>query len=148
MTSTVPEAIRGNAGIFLTFQKDANPATPFDGDVKAFAIEGEDADDSDLTFLEAAEGGAQVDTVTVTALQSTKAGSFWRFCWDNPGAEVAVVYGPHGNAVASADKPHFLMTVKMGNRPNIGGEAQRTKTRFDFETSLEVLDGPTLDTGA
>ena len=141
MSVTAPEAIRGNSGIYLTVD-----GTDYSANVKAFTVAGEDADDSDLTFAEAASGGAQVDTVTGTAIQSTAAASLWRYLWENPGQEVPVVYGPHGNAVVSADKPHFLMTVKLGVRPSIGGEARRTKERNDFEFSWEVIDGPTLDT--
>lgn len=141
MTSTAPEAIRGNRGLHLTVG-----GTDYSDNVKAFTVAGENADDSDLTFAEAAEGGAQVDTVTGTAIQSTAAASLWRYLWENAGTEVAVVYGPHGNAIPSTDKPHFLMTVKLGVRPSIGGEARRDKTRNDFEFTWDVVDGPTLDT--
>lgn len=142
MTSTAPEAVRGNAGIFLTVA-----GTDYDADVKSIDLTPEDRDDSDVTFAEAAAGDVAVTSANVTAIQSTKAGSLWRYLWDNPGDEVAVVYGPHGNALPTADKPHFLFTVKLGNRPAIGGEARRAKDRYDFTATWEVLDGPTLDDG-
>lgn len=142
MTITASEAIRGNAGILLKLD-----AVEFSQDVKAVNLIPEDRDDADVTFAEAAAGDVAITNVNVTAIQSTKAGSLWRHLWDNPGDEVAVTYAPHGNAVASADKPHFLMTVKLGNRPALGGEARRAKDRYDFDTTWEVLDGPTLEDG-
>lgn len=143
MVSTVHEGLRGNSGIVATFD-----AAAMDGDVKAMRLTAEDKDDSDLTFLEAASGDTKDYNLVVTALQSTAAGSFWRMIWDDPGGESAVVYGPHGNAVPTADKPHFLMTVKAMGRPEIGKEASLSKTRADFEYTFEVTDGPTLDDGS
>lgn len=143
------EAVRGNSGIFLTLKRDADPTPlPFDHDVKAFALEPEDKDDSDLTFAEAAAGETTVTSAVLTAIQSTAVGSFWRFLWENPGAEVAFVYGPHGNATPTASKPHFLGVIKLGGRPKIGTEATTAKDRADFETTVEVIDGPELDDGA
>lgn len=148
MASTTHEGIRGNVGLVAKFAMGANPAEEFDGDIKAFNIESEDKDDSDLTFLEAASGETKDYTVTVTAIQSTAVGSFWRLLWDNPGEEFAVTYGPHGNAAPTVDKPHFLMTLKNSGRPTIGGEAKRGKDRNDFEHEFEVTSGPTMDDGA
>lgn len=146
---TTSTGIRGNAGIVAKFTHGADPAKEFDGDVKAFTIDSEDKDDSDLTFEEAASGDSKDYKVTVTALQSTAALSFWRFLWDNAGEEVAVVYGPHGNALPTADQPHFLMTLKCpSGKPKLGGEAKRAKDRYDFDTEFEVTSGPTLDDGA
>ena len=139
---TVPNGIRGNVGIVFT----AN-AVEYDGDVKRVRITSEDKDDSDLTFEEAAAGETKDYRLAVTALQSTDAGSFWRYLWDNPGAEFPVVYGPHGNAVPSAAQPHFVMTVKASGKPEIGTEAKRAKDRADFEYELEVVTGPTIDDG-
>lgn len=140
MSVTASEAVRGNEGIVFKIG-----ATEFSQDVKAVNLNNEDRDDSDVTFTEAAAGDVTVTSVTVSAIQSTAAGSLWRYLWDNPGEEVAVTYAPHGNAVVEADKPHFLMTVKLGPRPPIGGEAKRAKDRYPFDATFEVLDGPTLD---
>lgn len=137
-------AVRGNTGIIATFKPTAGPAKEFFQDIKALEFQGEEMDDSDLTFAEVAGGDVQADTVAITAIQSTIATSFWRFCWDHAGEEVELDYGPHGNAIATADKPHFYAKVKMGLRPNIGGEAKRDKERNSFETTLEVIEGPIL----
>lgn len=139
MVSSTSEGIRGNAGIVLTLDGD-----PYDGDAKSVVIDSDDKDDSDLTFLEATNGDTKDYKVTVTAIQSTEAGSFWRLLWDNPGAEFETVYGPHGNAVATADKPHFGMTLKANGRPKIGVDAKRAKDRGDFDYEMEVTEGPTL----
>lgn len=143
--STVPEAVRGNAGIVAKFVRGAVTKT-YDGDLKAFRITSDDKDDSDLTFLEASTGETKDYKVVVTALQSTALTSLWRDIWDNPGTEVVATYGPYGNAVPSADKPHFLMTLKPNGRPEIGVEAKRAKDRGDFEYTYEVTAGPTLVT--
>lgn len=147
MPSSTSTGIRGNEGLLASFTIGATTET-FDGDIKKFQIVPKDKDDSDLTFLEAASGEDKDYDVTVTALQSTDAASFWRYLWDNPGAEFTVVYGPHGNAVPSADQPHFLMTLKANGKPAIGVEAKRGKERGDFDYTLEVTSGPTLDDGA
>lgn len=145
---TVSNPIRGNAGLLATFKISggADPANDFSGDLKAVNITSDDKDDSDLTFEEAAQGETKDYTLEVTALQSTAAGSFWRFLWDNPGGEFDVVYGPHGNAVPSTEQPHFSMTVKASGKPQIGGEAKRAKDRYSFDYELEVLTGPELVT--
>lgn len=145
----VPEAVRGNAGIFATLAVvvDGTPgtATDYSGNLKAVNIGSEDKDDSDLTFYEAAQGETKDYTVTLTALQSTVAGSLWRLLWDNPGGEFDLVYGPHGNATITADKPHFLMRLKADGRPVIGNTARRAKDREEFEYTLEVVGAITLD---
>lgn len=143
MSVAASEAIRGNAGIVFTIG-----GTAFDQDTKAVTLTPEDRDDADVTFAEAESGDVTVSTLNLTGIQSTKAGSLWRYLWEHAGEEVAVVYGPHGNALPTADKPHFLVTVKLGNRPSLGGEARRAKDRYDFEHSAEVLEGPTLEDGA
>ena len=89
-----------------------------------------------------------VRPLSITAIQSTAAGSLWRYLWENAGAEIAAVYGPHGNAVAEATKPHFLLTLKPSGKPELGGEAKRTKDRFSFDYEFEVIAGPTLEDGA
>lgn len=140
-------AIRGNTGIFATFKTGIGAAVEFDADLKKVEIDSEDKDDSDLTFREAAEGDLKDFTLKVAGIQSTAAGSLWRFLWDNPGAVITVLYGPHGNAVVSPEQPHFAMTVKNSGKPIIGGESRRGKERYDFEHELEVLTGPDLVTG-
>lgn len=140
---------RGNSGLIFTLAPSGGgAAVAYDDDVKAIAIESEDSDDADLTFAEAAEGLTKDFTIVVTAMQDTETGGLWRLLWDNPGEAFAFVYGPHGNAVPTAAKPHFTGTISATGKPRIGGEASRDRRRFDFEYTFNVDDGPLLDDGA
>lgn len=143
---------RGNSGLIFTLARYVagvpGAAVAYDDDVKAIAIESEDSDDADLTFAEAAAGATKDFTIVTTATQDTETGGLWRELWDNPGATYDFVYGPHGNAVPTAAKPHFTGTVSATGQPKIGGEASRDKKRFDFEYTFNVDDGPLLDDGA
>lgn len=141
---TTSTGIRGNEDIVAKFTLDPNPAIDFHGDIKNVEIEHADKDDADLTFEEAASGDTQDSIVKVTAISSLDPTSFWRWCWDNAGAEVEFVWGPRGNAVPTEDKPHFEMIVKIPGKPGISQEAKRTKERGDFEIELEVIEGPEL----
>lgn len=145
---TVHAGITGNKGLVAKFAIPPAATVEYDGDIKNFRITSEDKDDTDLTFAEAASGDTKDFSVVVTAIQSTEAGSFWMLLWENPGTEFTVIYGPHGNAVASETQPHFLMTLQADGKPEIGGEARRGKDRNDFEYTFEVTSGPTLDDGS
>lgn len=140
------EGIKGSGAVFTT-QLGVAPAEDHSDDLKAIRITSEDRDDADLTFAEAASGDLKDFQLVVTSLQSTEAGSLWRELWDNPGDSFDVVYGPHGNAVPTVAKPHFLMTVTATGKPEVGGEAARNGNRFDFEYTYDVTSGPTLDDG-
>lgn len=141
---TVHEGVRGNAGIVAQVAIPPAAAVDFDGDIRKIELSSEDKDDSDITFAEAASGDTKDYTAKVTALWSTDEDSFWRLLWENPGTEFAFTYGPHGNAVPTADKPHFEFTAKADGKPPFSQEARRTKTRETFEYELEVTAGPVL----
>lgn len=101
-----------------------------------------------LTFADALAGLNRQYFILVTSIQSTSVGSFWRLVWDNvPGTLLSFTLRPHGNAVATAEQPHFTVQVKLGPKPDLGGEAgiQVTQT---FETRLEVEGVPLLKTTA
>ncbi|MEJ7633253.1 hypothetical protein [Aeromicrobium sp.] len=142
---TTPKAVDSNSGIFLTLKNGATAAVEMDGNLKDARITGEDKDD--LTFGEVKAGLTKDAFLTLKAIQSTATGSLWRLLWDNPGAELAVVYGPHGNAVASEDAPHFIGIVKADGRPEIGTEVDRQKKRGEFDYVMQFIDGPEIDTG-
>lgn len=139
--------VRGNTDVHLSIAIGAGAAVLYNDNAKSVRITSEDKDDSDLTFAEAAQGETKDYSLVIRAVQATAVGSLWRLLWDNPGAELTIVYGPHGNATASVAQPHFLMVVKNDGRPELGNEARRGKDREEFEVTLEVLDGPTLDDG-
>lgn len=114
-------------------------------DITSCALVGEDSDGT-LTFEDAANGGGQDWHFELSAIQSTAADSFWRTLWEQTGDEVAFTYAPHGNETASAAQPHFIGMVKIGKKPQIGGEAS-IKGDFTFDYQLEVVGQPTLDDG-
>ena len=134
------EGIKGGSGAVFSIG-----AVDYSEDLKAIRLTSEDRDDSDLTFAEAAAGDVKDFQVTITAIQSTEDGSLWRELWDNPGAESAVIYGPHGNAVPSTTKPHFTFTAKATGQPEIGGEAARNGNRFSFNYTFDVTTAIVLD---
>ena len=143
---TVSNRVRGNTGVVLKLKIGATAAVDYGGDCKSVRITTEDKDDGDLTFEEAMSGDLKDFILNLTAIQSTDAASLWRYLWDNPGATISVVYGPHGNTAASATKPHFSFDVKASGKPEIGGEARRTNDGQDFEYQMKALTSPTLVT--
>jgi hypothetical protein len=116
-------------------------------DVTSVTIENEEAPSDQTTFADAKAGGARQFYFNISAIQSTDPSSFWSMTWGNTGSTVAYRYAPHGNAVATAEEPHFLGTCKVGAKPNIGGAAGAT-TEFGFETRFDIIGEPEVDRGA
>jgi hypothetical protein len=144
--------IKGNSGIVFTLAPYVagvpGAAVDHSDDAKNVRITSEDKDDSDLTFAEAAGGDLKDFHIALTSIQSTDAASLWRVLWDNPGGTFDFVYGPHGNSVPTAAKPHFTGTVTATGKPEIGGEAAKNGNRFDFDYTFDVTGDVTLDDGA
>ncbi|MGC5584151.1 hypothetical protein [Ornithinimicrobium sp. W1665] len=136
--------IRGNK-LALTF---GTPGTDYWADATSVVLENEEKDSDVVTFEDAAgESGTDRQWFfTISAVQSTATGSFWRYLWESTGEVVPFTYAPHGNETATAEQPHFLGTCKVGPKPSVGGEASRT-SEFTFEVRLDVETGPTLDEG-
>jgi hypothetical protein len=68
--------------------------------------------------------------------------------WTGAGSEETFIYAPHGNAAASADKPHFTGTVRLPARGafQLGGEASADGT-FAFDgVRMDIVGDVTLDT--
>ena len=112
--------------------------TDYWADVTSAKITSEDADVT--TFEDAARGGGRKYLLTFSAVQSTDEASLWKYIWDHSGEAVDFVYAPHGNATAEAGKPHFTGKVRIGNPPDIGGEAGITNT-YTFEGSWTITSG-------
>lgn len=138
--------IKGNA-LALKF---GTPATDYWADATSVVLEHEDKDADVVTFEDAANADGAVQWYfTLTAIQSTAVGSFWRYLWANTGQTVAFTYAPQGNTTATVDQPHFLGTVKIGAKPSIGGEAASGDGKsYTFDYRLDLVTGPTLDPGA
>lgn len=103
-------------------------------------LDNEAADSKDATFAELAAGGSLQWFFTFTANADYAAGTIWSYIWDNAGlASVPFSYKPYGG-VASATKPWFTGTLKVGAKPgSIGGTANET---FKFEGRFDVNGTP------
>ncbi len=123
-----------------------SPGVDYYADVTSCKITHEDADKDAVTFADAAEG-AQAAKMTGSGIQSTDTASLWSYIWDHSGETVAFTHAPHGNAVATAAQPHFVGMVKIGNKPDLGGDAGKTNT-FTFDFEWEIDGTVTKDTGA
>lgn len=99
----------------------------------------DDADSGTVTFADAAKGGAFGAKLKGTAIQSTDAASFWSWAWDNVGKIVAFKLAPWANTTPTAAQPHFTGSVKIGKRPDLGGDAQITGDdyTYDFEWAVQ-----------
>lgn len=74
---------------------------------------------------------------TVEGFQDTAASSLWSKLFDAPGVNMTITYAPHGNAVASAEQPHFTATGYAETVPDMGGAAGEF---FTYDMNI-ILDG-------
>jgi hypothetical protein len=117
-------------------------------DFSSVVMQSEDASADVNTFYDASLGGRRDFYFTVSGVQSTEATSFWRAMWTGAGSEETFIYAPHGNAAASADKPHFTGTVRLPAKGafQLGGEASADGT-FAFDgVRMDIVGEVTLDT--
>lgn len=133
---TTVKSTRMRGDELLTFKVGT---TDFVGDCTSAKLTWDDADSGTVTFADAAAGGAFQGTLAGSGVQSTDSASFWAWAWDNVGKLVPFIFAPHGNATPSADQPHFTGTVKIGKRPDLGGDAQidGDDWTFDFEWKVQ-----------
>lgn len=138
--------IRGNKKPQLTI---GTPGTDQSADVTSWRIENDEADADVVTFEDAANGGGRQFYLRGSAVQSTQTAAFWRYIWENSGqTDVPYTIAPHGNAVPTADEPHFVGTLTIGPKPTIGGEASSSPTSaFTFDYEFKIDGEPTLDAG-
>lgn len=112
-------------------------------DASQIVLDTEDADD--LTFAELAAGGKQWFFTITSVIRSSMTDSLWGKAWDDHGVEdVAFLYKPFGNAVATAAQPHFSGTLTIPDPVGLGGESGSTWT---YELRLDVDGVPTRLTG-
>ncbi|GAA0959145.1 hypothetical protein [Frigoribacterium faeni] len=98
--------------------------TDFAADATNVRILHTDSDSGTVTFEDASKGTTQQASIAGTMIQSLTSSSFWRYAWANSGKEIAFKFAPGLNTTATADKPIFTGTVRIGNRPDLGGDAQ------------------------
>lgn len=122
--------------------------TDYWADFSSVMMQSEEAAADVNTFYDASLGGRRDFYFTVSGVQSTEAGSFWRAMWADAGSEVAFIYAPHGNATASSDQPHFTGTVRIPAVGSfmLGGEASADGS-FAFDgVRMDIVGDVTLDT--
>lgn len=121
-------------------------ATDYTAQVFNVDISSEAADDSEVTYAEAAAGGGRVYTLNFTAYQDMTTGTLWDKVWASAGTSAAVIIKPYGNAAASTTQPHYTgnVTITEPDGVLIGGEANSSATaRQKFEASWVFAAKPT-----
>lgn len=136
---TTSSRLRGNKLPVFTIKKGATAATSYADDLKSYGITGDDGDDSDLTFAEAAAGLADAYTFVPGMIVSFDSGSLYGFLWNNPGIEVEIVLGPWGNATPTPTQPHFKFTVNTGRRPDFENTASVAKTGAEATREMDIV---------
>ena len=89
------------------------------------------------TFCEVRPGGEwalQLDGIT-----SGDDTSLYRLLWDNFGTDVAFSIQPNGNAVPTADAPHYEGVVVFNQLPPLALTSNETAT---FSVTLRVVNTP------
>lgn len=132
MASTPSTRLKGDRLVFTV------GTTDYAADVTNAVISWDDADSGTVTFADAAAGGAFQATLKATAIQSTDPSSFWSYCWDNVGKVIAFKLAPWANTAPSTSQPHFTGTVKIGKRPDLGGDAQIDGDDYTFDLEWKV----------
>lgn len=120
--------------------------TDYTTQVFSVDISSEAADDSEVTYAEAAAGGGRVYTLNFTGVQDLATATLWDKVWSSAGTSAAVLLKPYGNATASTGQPHYSgnVTITEPDGVLIGGEANSSATaRQRFECSWTFAAKPT-----
>lgn len=64
-----------------------------------------------VTFEAARTGGGRDYTLQMTVAEDHATGTIMTMILDEPGTEVAGIYAPYGNAVATVAEPHWTFTA-------------------------------------
>ncbi len=132
--------LRGNANPIFTLRPvgGTDPADSYSDDLKSTELKWDDKDDSDITFWEASQGELQDATLTTKFVLSWDAGSLCAYAWAVAGQDLEVVWGPWGNAVPSATKPHFTGTAAFTGKPPLANEAKKASDTSGAEVELDL----------
>lgn len=142
---TTSTRVRGKSGLIFSLKNGSAAAVNIGDDVKKIKTKTDDADDKNVTFYEVAQGLSKVYSLTLTIIVSYDPTSAYMFFWNNPGATLALDYGPQGNAVATATKPHIVGTVTCSGKPLYDLEANLDANYgAEFEYTLNVVGDLTL----
>ena len=126
--------LKGNVGT-LVLQFDS---VDYTAQVGRIELKSEDADNDFTTFADAAAGGKRQFYIEIEAVQSLDSDSLWTYLWENTGDVVAYSFAPTGSPTTAA---HFTGNIRIGAKPDVGGEAGSTWT---FEYRLDCEETPTL----
>lgn len=139
--------LRGNVlPIFTIKLPDEQTPVDFADSLKAYELS--DGVRDDVTFAEVAAGDTAEYIFKVKIVVSFATAALYGWMWTHPGAEVDIIFGPWGNAVASDEKPHFTFTAQIPAAPGLSMEAAaQAKTGAEIERELTVLGPVTLVTG-
>lgn len=120
--------------------------TDYEAQVFEAIVKSAKADDSNVTFAEAAAGGGREYVLAIKLTQDMAATSLWSKIWDAAGTDVAVLMKPYGNASASVSQPHYTMTATVSEPDGelFGGEANPSPTeRWQVEVEWKLTGKPT-----
>ena len=110
-----------------------------------------DSDSDTVTFADAAAGGSKDWHLQATAVQDAAAGTLWTKVFDESGTTVPYTLIPYGNAIPTAEQPHFegMVTIGAPDGDFLGGEANASATsKFTFDIDWVCTGKPTKVTSA
>lgn len=109
-----------------------------------------DADNSTVTFADAASGGSKQHTLNFTATQDPgDTTSIWSQIYNSPGATLAVSISPYGATTATATNPIITgnVIVSWPSGVFLGGDADTsTSAQFTMDLAWDFTAKPTLVT--
>jgi hypothetical protein len=104
-------------------------------------LDSEKADADRVTFADVISGLDWQWFFVVTGHPDYAPGTFWTLCWETAAfVPVAYLFRPYGNAVATAQQPHFSGSATIDKKPPLGGDA---KAVWAFDTRLTCTAQPT-----
>lgn len=125
-------SFKGTKGENLQIEFEEVEYNSYLHEVRAEPDDGEDGDF--ITFANAASGDTNQWFLRGTMYDDYAADSLWTLAWENSGQVVPFLIKPYGNAVPTADQPHFGGNVKISRKPGIGGEAAEAhETEIEWE---------------
>lgn len=102
-------------------------------------LQNEESDTDAVTFAEVGSGSAVGWFFELAATSDYGVGSFWDMLWTSAGQDMAYLFKPYGNAVASPSQPHFSGKCTTKAKPPVGGTAGEI---FTFEARLDCTGEP------
>jgi hypothetical protein len=121
--------------------------TDYASQITNHGLTNEESNGGTLTIWEAASGSKRKHHFTASAVQDLQFGSFWRFCRDNVGVEVPVVYKPYGDEAPTVQRPYLEFNAKVSAPPTVGGQPAIDGDYFTFDIDWVLTSAPKLNDG-